>query len=237
MAKKRYHYPKGYIDKKTGKAKSGFMPEKQGARVYVKGNIDNIKAGNIPYSSLSKREKAIYRALVSPVKENTFYFKGQQIYDPTGYLRNTLDNFPATQGKNNLNNLIDPKFWNELTSGNIAPAQKLDLFNISQKRIDDGTKIPYYTKQGTNLDVTGRLSRYINKGWDISVNGKKGKQALEELRKFEQKKIQEKFEQSGMKNGNIQIYYKDIKFNPKKKKIQIKADDENTETTDFTNTP
>lgn len=238
MAKRKYyHYPKGYIDKKTGKPKTGFMSKKDGALIYVKGNIDNIKSGNIPYQSLSRQEKAIYRAAVSPVRQNTFYYKGKQLYDPTGYLRQVIDSFPATKGRNNLNNLIDPKFWKTLTEGDIRPAQKMDLFNISQKRIKEGKKQKYYTREGTNLDIISRLNRYVQKGYNVEVNGKKGKQALEELRRFEADQIQKKLQQSGQKNGNIQIFYQDISFNPATKEIKIKADENSTQTTDFTNTP
>jgi len=235
--KKKYNYPKGYIDKKTGRAKRGFMPTKKGAQIYVKGNVDNIKAGNIPYESLTKQEKAIYRSLVSPVRQNTFYYKGKQLYDPTGYLRQVIDSFPATKGRNNLNNLIDPKFWKTLTEGEIRPAQKMDLFNISQKRIQQGKKQNYYTREGTNLDIISRLNRYVQKGYNVEVNGKKGKQAIEELRKFEANEIQKKLQESGEKNGNIQIFYQDVSFNPADKSIKIKADEESTQVTDFTNTP
>ena len=113
----------------------------------------------------------------------------------------------------------------------------MDLFNISQKRIQQGKKQNYYTREGTNLDIISRLNRYVQKGYDVEVNGKKGKQALEELRRFEANQIQKKLQQSGEKNGNIQIFYQDISFNPADKSIKIKADEESTQTTDFTNTP
>jgi hypothetical protein len=32
---RRYHYPKGFIDKRTGKPKTGFMKTEKGARLFV----------------------------------------------------------------------------------------------------------------------------------------------------------------------------------------------------------
>ena len=38
-----YHYPKGYIDKRTKKPKTGFMSPHLGARLYVEKNLNKIK--------------------------------------------------------------------------------------------------------------------------------------------------------------------------------------------------
>jgi hypothetical protein len=236
MAKKdrRYQYPKGYIDKRTGKAKTGFMSAKQGARVYVKGNLEAIKRGDIPYESLTTREKQVFKGFTNPSQQNTFYFEKERIYDPSGTLRKILDQNPVTEGRKKLDNLITPQMAKTLFEGQLpAQAEKVDTWNLSQKRFKDGKKIPYITRQGDNLDVISRLSRYFKRGYKIKVDGSEGKDALEKLRKFEQREIQKALKDK--KSGNVQVWYQDITFNPADNEIIVDTD--NVEIQDFDDTP
>jgi hypothetical protein len=73
----------------------------------------------------------------------------------------------------------------------------------------------------------------LKRGYDIEVDGKKGKQALEALRNFEMKEIDKALK--GKKNGNIQIFYKGLKINPFDKKIKLSTSD--SETRNFDDTP
>jgi hypothetical protein len=235
MAKRqdrKYNYPKGYIDKKTGKAKRGFMSPTQGARIFVKGNVDEIKKGNIPYSSLTAREKAVFNGLTNPSSQNTFYYKGKQFYDPTGAVRAELNQDPATEGKRNLTNLLSDQDFKEIFNKFISPGKKSDLFNLTQKEIVDGKALPYRTKGATNLDLASRLKRLIQRGYGVNVDGKTGKEALEALRTFEMRSIDDALK--GKKNGNVQIFYKGAKFNPVTKQIEINTDD--AETVNFDDT-
>jgi len=235
MAKdRRYQYPKGYIDKRTGKAKTGFMPSKKGARVYVKGNLEAIKRGDIPYESLTTREKQVFKGFTNPSQKNTFYFQGQRVYDPSGALRKILDTDPITQGKQKLDNLITPDFAKTLFQSQLpSQAKKIDNWNVSQKIFKGGKKLNYITRQGDNLDVIARLNRFLKQGYKIKVNDQQGKAALEFLRKFENKKIQEKLKDR--KSGNVQVWYQEIRFNPDKKEISL--DTKKTEVIDFDDTP
>lgn len=236
MAKKdrRYQYPKGYIDKRTGKAKTGFMPAKKGARVYVKGNLEAIKRGDIPYQSLTTREKQVFKGFTNPSQKNTFFYNKERIYDPSGTLREILDSNPITQGRKKLDNLITPDFAKNILQKQLpSRAEKVDTWNLSQKRFKEGKKIPYVTRQGDNLDVIARLNRFLKKGYTIKAGGKEGKKALEELRKFESREIEKKLKDK--KSGNVQIWYQDISFNPENNEIIIDID--NFEVQDFDDTP
>lgn len=236
MAKKKdrlYHYPKGYIDPKTGKKKTGFMDRKSGARTYVRSNLEAIKKKELPFDSLTAREKAVYRGLVSNTSKNTVYYNGKQYYDPTGKLRSVLDQDPATAGKRNLTNLLMEYEFRQIADRFLQPAGKNDLMNITQRKIVDGKKLDYITRTATNLDMISRLTRLIKKGYELNVNGKKGMKALEALRKFEQKEIDKALK--GKKNGNVQIFYKGLKINPFDKKIKISTKD--AETRNFDDTP
>lgn len=236
MAKKdrRYQYPKGYIDKRTGKAKTGFMPSKKGARVYVKGNLEAIKRGDIPYQSLTTREKQVFKGFTNPSRKNTFYFQGERKYDPSGTIRKILDLNPITEGKQKLDNLITPDMAKTIFQSQLpSPAEKVDNWNVSQKVFKGGKKLNYITRQGDNLDVIARLNKFLKKGYKIKVNDKQGKEALEFLRKFENKAIQDKLKDR--KSGNVQVWYQDIKFNPEDNEISLDTDE--TEVIDFDDTP
>jgi len=239
MAKKRksidrkYHYPKGYVNPKTGKPKTGFMTAKQGARNFVKANLEAIRKKELPLDNLTAREKAIYRGIVSNTRSNIVYYSGKQYYDPTGTLRSILDQDPDTFGKKNLTNLLMESEFKQLANKFLQPAGKSDLMNITQRKIVEGKKLNYITKQASNLDMSSRLAKLLKRGYEIEIDGKKGKQALEVLRSFEMKEIDTALK--GKKNGNVQIFYKGLKINPFKKKIKLNTDE--AETRNFDDTP
>jgi hypothetical protein len=210
------------------------MSANQGARVYVRGNLDAIKRGDIPYESLTTREKQVFKGITNPSQQNTFDFQKERISDPSGTLRKILDQNPVTEGRKKLDNLITPQLAQTLFKGQLpAQAEKVDTWNLSQKRFKDGKKIPYITRQGDNLDVISRLARYLKRGYKIKVDNKTGKEALEALRKFEQREIQKALKDK--KSGNVQVWYQDISFDPSKKEISLST--ENTEIQDFDDTP
>jgi hypothetical protein len=114
-----------------------------------------------------------------------------------------------------------------------SPAEKVDNWNVSQKVFKGGKKLNYITRQGDNLDVIARLNKFLKKGYKIKVNNKQGKEALEFLRKFENKTIQDKLKDR--KSGNVQVWYQDIKFNPEDNEISLDTDE--IEVIDFDDTP
>jgi len=210
------------------------MPTKKGARVYVKGNLEAIKSGDIPYQSLTTREKQVFRGLTNPSQQNTFYFQGERTYDPSGTVRKILDANPITRGRQKLDNLITPDMAKTIFKSQLpSQAQKIDNWNVSQKIFKGGKKLKYITRQGDNLDVIARLNRFLKQGYKIKVNDQEGKSALEFLRKFENRAIQEKLKDR--KSGNVQVWYQDIKFNPDTKEISL--DTKKTEVIDFDDTP
>ena len=100
---RKYNYPKGFT--KYGKAKTGFMPSAQGAKVFVNNNFEQIKKGTIPFDSLTQREKRVYRGKNNKTFENLYTYQGKTYYDPTRTLRVQLDNVTTIpKGTRDLSN-------------------------------------------------------------------------------------------------------------------------------------
>ena len=243
MKKRLYHYPKGYIDKKTGKAKKGFMTQKAGARNFVKAFYDDIKSGNLPYDSLTRQEKQVYRGLNNRSFENIYQFGKERFYDPTGALRVALDNDPNLRGKRNLTNLLSEENFKSFFDNYQTTTQKIqDALNNSFYEFDKGSKKKFYrNKFGTLLDMVSKLKNFEKKGFEISVIDKNGKslfgaEAINYLREKENdelRKVQEK-KKPGEKL-KLQIVYPEIRINPYRKTISI--DSRRAEVNDFENTP
>lgn len=229
MAKKqdrRYHYPKGYIDKRTRRAKTGFMPPDKGAKIFVKGNFDEIKKGNIPFTSLTDREKKIFKGLVSDRNQNTFYFEGKRYYDPTGSVRFRLNQVPRLKDQKKLDNLLTKQMFDTFFNTNYQPMKAKENLNVSlfQFKAGDKKNLHYRSNKGNMLDVIKNLKNYERAGYEIDVDGFKGKSGIIQLKDFEQEAIRKALEGKEFGDGvKFEILY-DLKINPKTKKIYIDTD-------------
>ena len=229
MKKRLYFYPKGFIDKKTGKKKTGFRPNKDGAKSFVKANFDDIRKGNLPYDNLTAQEKRIYRGLNNRSFENIYTFQGKRFYDPTGAMRFALDPIPELRGKRNLTNLLSEKDFRSFFDQNKTTTKKIqEALNTSFYEFEKGSKKQYYRdKAGTLLDMVSRLKQFEKQGFSIEVidqnrNSLKGPNAIAYLRTYESNKLQEA--QADAKPGEqikLQIVYNEIQINPYRKTISI----------------
>lgn len=229
MKRRLYFYPPGYIDKKSGKKKTGFRDAKTGARNFVKSNFDDIRSGNLPYDSLTQQEKRIYRGLNNKSFENVFSFQGKRYFDPTGALRFALDQDPNLKGKRNLTNFFSEKDFRSLFDQNQTTTRKIqEALNTSFYEFDNGTKKQYYRdKAGTLLDMVSRLKQFEKQGFYVEVldnNGNIliGPDAIAYLRKFESDELQKlKAKAKPGEQIKLQIVYDEIQVNPYKKTILI----------------
>jgi hypothetical protein len=222
---RRYHYPKGFIDKRTGKKKTGFMPTSKGARLFVKSNLDNISKGEIKYDTLTPREKQVYKALTSDKYTNTFQFEGQKYYDPTGVIRNTLNKTSLPKNVKDLTNFLTKDQFKTLFKA-FTPANKLDKLNTSLFEFNKGAKQERFrTNRGDLLDVSSQLKKLEKKGYLISVDGKSGRDAILYLKQWENQALEDQLEKSRIKyeNGDpvkVQILHK-VNIDPFSKEIHI----------------
>lgn len=229
MKKRLYFYPKGFIDKKTGKKKTGFRPSKEGAKSFVKANFDDIRKGNLPYDNLTAQEKRIYRGLNNRSFENIYTFQGKRFYDPTGAMRFALDPIPELRGKRNLTNLLSEKDFKSFFDKNKTTTKKIqEALNTSFYEFEKGSKKQYYRdKAGTLLDMVSRLKQLEKQGFKIEVINEDrkiltGADAIAFLRTYESDKLQEA--QADAKPGEqikLQIVYNEIQINPYRKTILI----------------
>jgi len=243
MKQRKYFYPKGYIDKKTGKKKTGFMPKKEGAKHFVKAYFEDIKKGSLPYESLTKQEKQIFKGLNNRSFENVFTYGKERFYDPTGTLRASLDNLPNLKGKRNLTNFLKREDFLSLFDNYVTTTKKIqDALNNSFYEFDKGKGKKFYrNKYGTLLDMVSKLKSFEKKGYQVQVLTKEGNnlfgaEAVSYLREFENKELDKL--QGKKKPGEkvkLQILYPDIKINPYRKTIVI--DSRKAEVNDFEETP
>ena len=243
MNRRKYFYPKGYIDKKTGRKKTGFRDQKSGAKAFVRAYFEDIKKGNLPYDSLTKQEKQIYRGLNNRSFENVFTFNKQRYYDPTGALRVALDADPDLRGKRNLTNLLSEENFKSFFDNYQTTTQKIqDALNNSFYEFDKGSKKKFYrNKFGTLLDMVSKLKSFEKKGFEIQVIGRDGETlfgaaGINALREFENQKLTEATNKK--KPGEkvkLQILYPEIRINPYRKTIVI--DSRKAEVNDFEETP
>lgn len=225
---RKYNYPKGYTER--GKKKTGFMPSKLGAKLFVEANIDKIKKGTIPFDSLTTREKRIYRGKQSNTFANTFQFKGKNFYDPTGVLRKALDNIPNLKGKRNLTNLLPEKDFKEFFNQRINPtAGKLKEkdrskwleFSSSLYDFNKGDKKQFYRDEsGSLMDIVTKLQKARKSGREVRVIDTDGSTkteaaAIERMRSFEADKVKEFTDKAKPgQNIQLQIIYISTDWNP-----------------------
>lgn len=225
---RKYNYPKGFT--KYGKAKTGFMPAAQGAKVFVEQNLEKIKKGQIPYDSLTTREKRVYRGKTSNTLANTFTFKDKRYYDPTGVLRKTLDNIPALKGKRNLTNLLPENNFKDLFNQQINPTKgkikekdrsKWLEFSSSLYDFNKGEKKQFYRDEsGSLMDIVTKLQKARKQGREVRVidtdgSIKTGVQAIDRMREFEAEKLKQFVDKAKPgQNIQLQIIYISTDWNP-----------------------
>ena len=225
---RKYNYPKGFT--KYGKAKTGFMPASQGAKLFVQANLDKIKKGTIPFDSLTTREKRIYKGKQNNTFVNTYSFEGKSFYDPTGFLRKALDNIPTLKGKRNLTNLLSKKDFKSLFDQQINPTagkqRDIDQNKWLQQSssfydFKKGDKKQFYRDEsGTLMDIATKLKKAKKQGREIRIidtdgKTKTGLQAIERMREFEAEQVA-KAEKKAAKGEKIQlqIVYVSTEWNP-----------------------
>lgn len=225
---RKYNYPKGFT--KYGKAKTGFMPAAQGAKVFVEQNLEKIKKGQIPYDSLTTREKRVYRGKTSNTLANTFTFKDKRYYDPTGVLRKTLDNIPALKGKRNLTNLLPENNFKDLFNQQINPTKgkikekdrsKWLEFSSSLYDFNKGEKKQFYRDEsGSLMDIVTKLQKARKQGREVRVidtdgSIKTGVMAIDRMREFEAEKLKQFVDKAKPgQNIQLQIIYISTDWNP-----------------------
>lgn len=225
---RKYNYPKGFT--KYGKAKTGFMPAAQGAKLFVQANLDKIKKGQIPFDSLTTREKRVFRGKNNQTFNNTYNFQGKNFYDPTGFLRKVLDNIPTLKGKRNLTNLLSKKDFAKIFNKQISPAAgaQKDInqnkwLQLSSTFFDfvKGQKKNYYRDEsGTLMDIVTKLHKARNKGREIRIidtdgKTKTGAEALDRMRKFESEQLKKLTDQAAPgEKIQLQIVYLSTEWNP-----------------------
>jgi hypothetical protein len=227
---RRYHYPKGFIDKRTGKPKTGFMKTSKGARLFVESNLKEITKGNIEFENLTPREKQVYKALTSDRAVNTYKFQGKKYYDPTGVIRNTLNQTKTLpQNITDLTNYLTKESFNNLFQA-FTPANKIDKFNTSFFEFNKGAKKERYrSNRGDLLDVASQLKKLEKQGYAISVDGKSGREALIYLKKWENKAVDDQMKKSKLdyQNGDpvkVEVLHK-VNIDPLSKEIFINTKD------------
>lgn len=243
MKKRLYFYPKGFIDKKTGKKKTGFRPSKEGAKSFVKANFEDIRKGNLPYDNLTAQEKRIYRGLNNRSFENIYTFQGKRYYDPTGALRVALDVTPDLRGKRNLTNLLDKDDFLRFFDVTRTTVEKIqEALNTSFYEFEKGSKKQFYRdKAGTLLDMVSRFKQFERQGFTIIVRDSEGNDitgpmAIDYLRDLENDFLKDAKDRS--KDGELiklQIVYDQIEINPYRKTILV--DSRKVLINDLTKTP
>jgi len=237
---RKYNYPKGFT--KYGKAKTGFMPAAQGAKVFVTNNFDKIKSGSIPFDSLTQREKRVYRGKNNPTFENLYKYGDKTYYDPTRSLRKILDNDPNLKGKRDLTNFLKPDDFKNLFDQRLNPTKYADGTNSTLFDFKKGDKKGFYRDEsGTLLDIVTKLNKIKRSGRNIRVIDTDGKiylgsQAIDVMREFESTKLLDAMK--GAKDGDriqLQIVYLSTDYNPFTNTVTYNLN--NVQVNDLNNTP
>jgi hypothetical protein len=237
---RKYNYPKGFT--KYGKAKTGFMPAAQGAKVFVNNNFDQIKKGTIPFDSLTQREKRVYRGKNNPTFENLYKYGDKTYYDPTRSLRKILDNDPNLKGKRDLTNFLKPDDFKNLFDQRLNPTKYADGTNSTLFDFKKGDKKGFYRDEsGTLLDIVTKLNKIKRSGRNIRVIDTDGKiylgsQAIDVMREFESTKLLDAMK--GAKDGDriqLQIVYLSTDYNPFTNTVTYNLN--NVQVNDLNNTP
>ena len=246
---RKYNYPKGYTER--GKKKTGFMPSKLGAKLFVEANLEKIQKGTLPFDSLTTREKRVYRGKTSNTLQNTYRFNKQTFYDPTGVLRKALDNNPALKGKRDLTNLLPEKDFKEYFNQRINPTKgKLNTtdrskwleFSSSLYDFNKGDKKQFYRDEsGSLMDIVTKLQKARKSGREVRVidtdgSIKTGALAIDRMRSFEADKLKE-FTDSAKPGQNIQlqIIYISTDWNPYTNTVTFNLN--NVQVNDLNQTP
>ena len=248
---RKYNYPKGFTTR--GKSKTGFMPSKLGAKLFVEANLDKIKKGTLPFDSLTTREKRVYRGKQSNTFANTFKFKDKTYYDPTGFLRIALDNDAKLRGKRDLTNLLPEKGFKEYFDNKFNPIKakkkltekersKWLEFSSSLYDFNKGDKKQFYRDEsGSLMDIVTKLQKSRKQGREIRVidtdgDIKTGVDAIERMRSFEADKVKE-YEDKAQDGENIQlqIIYISTDWNPYTNTVTYNL--KNVQTNDLNQTP
>lgn len=217
----KYRYPKGHP--KAGQ----FQKAKEGARLFVRENFNDISAGEVAIKKLSTLEKRIYAGLKGNDFSNRFTYGTEKLYDPTGALKTYLKSINIKKNTTNLDALLPKK----------AKEAILDLYNADNQFADDKKRVTfikgkidklksYKTKSGELLDVLKLVEKYEKKGFKLKLTNLQGKssegaEAVLNLTKYENRKI--KFMEKKYKDKFIRMRFEyNPEINSKKKTIKIK---------------
>ena len=230
----KYRYPKGHP--KAGQ----FQKAKEGARLFVRENFNDIAAGQVPIKNLTAQEKRIYAGLKGNDFSNRFTYGTEKLYDPTGALKTYLKSVNIKKNTVNLDLLLPKK----------AKEAILDLYNADNQFADEKKRVTfikgklnelksYKTKSGELLDVLKLVDKYSKKGFslqltDLKGKGSEGAEAVLNLTRYENRKI--KSMQKKHKDKFIRMRFEyNPEINSKKKTITIKL--KKTTFQDLSNTP
>ena len=208
----------------------------ENAREFVQKNFDAISKGRIDYKSLDTTAKRVFNAKRN--FENTFTYKNKFLKNPFNILNQLRAKRPGEEGTipygvTDLTNLFPEKILRNLLNAPVT----ID-FESWKESLGKGKFKKYRQKNGKLLDILDRLKSYQKQGFNIMVKEldikdpktgkvikageiKTGNQAFEALKKFEQDKQDEFWNDRKDELETIEIVYKKIMIDPEDETIRI----------------
>jgi hypothetical protein len=205
------------------------------AREFVQKNFDAINKGRIDYKSLDTTAKKVFNAKRN--FENTFTYKNKFLKNPFNILNQLRAKGPGEKGTipfgvTDLTNLFPEKILRTLLNTPVT----ID-FESWKESLGKGRFKKYRQKNGKLLDILDRLKTYQKQGFKIIVKEldikgpdgkviqkgaiKEGNNAFVALKKFEEDKQNEFWEDRKDELETIEIVYKKIIIDPEDETITI----------------
>lgn len=191
------------------------MPESRGARAWVRENRDSVTP-----SILTPREQRSFRA--SQRAANQFRFEGRFVPNPFGIFNRFLVASNLPPETRNLTNLFSSEQLNRILN-NQYTVDLTTFRNVARSIFES-----YTTRSGDLLDTYNQINNYVRNGYQFNFvwNGQTfaGREALEQLRNFEQQEQQNALETRGDALENVEFNHR-IRLNPQTRTIEIYADE------------
>jgi len=191
------------------------MSESRGARAWVRENRDSVTP-----SILTPREQRSFRA--SQRAANQFRFEGRFVPNPFGIFNRFLVASNLPPETRNLTNLFSREQLNR-TLNNEYTVDVTTFSNFARSVFES-----YTTRSGDLLDTYSQINNYLRNGYQLNFvrDGQtfSGRDALEQLRNFEQQEQQNALESRGDALENVEFNHR-IRLNPQTRTIEIYADE------------
>jgi len=191
------------------------IPENRGARRWVRENRDSVTP-----STLTPREQRSFNA--SQRASNQFRFEGRFVQNPFGIFNRFLVASNLPPETRNLTNLFSAEQLNRILD-NQYTVDITTFRNVTRSIFET-----YTTRSGDLLDTYSEINNYVRNGYQLNFvwNGQTfvGREALEQLRNFEQQEQQNALETRGDALENVEFNHR-IRLNPQTRTIEIYADE------------